>query len=740
MAALAVAALAALAAASLDAYRTMSRLASASVWRLPTKVYSRPFVLQPGVDISREGLPARLTRLEYRPSPECRRPGDYRITGSTLEVFLRACNRPGMSTRPSRVRIVLEGSKISSIVSPETGRPLSSAVLEPEVVATLYDEGFEDREVMTLAECPRVLLDAVLCVEDRRFYSHAGIDVRALLRALVADLSGRRIAEGGSTITQQLVKNLFLSGERTFSRKIREAWLALIMEAALSKDEILTLYLNEVYLGRYGSASIHGFKRASKIFFDKDPKDLELHEAALLAGLIRSPNRTSPYRQPAQALLRRNTVLELMADNDSVPRDLCTRAMAMPLGVVPYAHPARRAPYFVDFVLERVREVGKGDDLLAKGGLHIYTTLDMQIQSAAEEAVRSSARRLGDQVQAACVVLDPKTCEVLAMVGGRDYRSSQFNRAVRLRRNIGSLMKPVVYYAALSGTYTLASMVDDAPVEVRLADGSRWTPENQDSTSHGTIMLMDALVHSYNQATVRLALDCGLERVRSVAGDLLPPGSLSQGPSFVLGAARCSPLDVAVMYAAFASGGVRRPPSCLDAVCDSRDVVIHEETPAGEARVLDERVVFLVNYALEQVVERGTASRARRLGVPQGVCGKTGTTNGMCDSWFAGFTPDIVVAAWVGRDDAKSVGLTGADGAMPIAAGVLAKAASVRQREAPEGIAFCEVDTASGTRADAFTRDPVRVPFIEGREPPEPSGGVLPSLWKALRGLLPFGT
>ncbi|HPC47853.1 MAG TPA: transglycosylase domain-containing protein, partial [Deltaproteobacteria bacterium] len=487
-----------------------------------------------------------------------------------------------------------------------------------------------------------VLIDAVLSVEDTRFYSHHGVDLRALARALIVDVWHGKVEEGGSTITQQLVKNVFLTHDRTVVRKVREAWLACVMERALSKDEILTLYLNEVYLGRYGHAGIHGFARASRLFFDKDVSDLELHEAALLAGLVRSPNLYSPHAHPARAIRRRNTVLMLMARHGRITGEQYARAAAMPLGIVPLETPARRAPYFVDHVISIVGSTAEGREALAAGGLKIYTTLDAHLQEVVENAVADGLVHRGAEMQAACVVIQPATGEILAMTGGRDYRASQFNRAVSLRRNIGSLIKPVVYYEALRKGYTLASVIDDAPVALRLEDGTVWSPENFDGASHGRVMLLQALANSYNQATVGLGLAVGLAEIGRTLGDMTDGVKAPPAPSLLLGAVPMSPLEVAGMYAVFAAGGGRPRPYALVAVTDERDAVIREHDPAPARRVADGRVVFLVNRALEEVLSRGTARSAEGMGIPGGVCGKTGTTNDLRDAWFAAFSGDLV--------------------------------------------------------------------------------------------------
>lgn len=726
-----------LGAATVTMYDRMRHLRPEILWRLPTRVYSKPFALARGVDVAKDGLAERLNRLGYRPVRRVENPGEYTHSAHAITIFLRGGEYAGARLPPGRVRLVLNGFRVESVVCLDSPRGDHDVFLEPEVIATLYDEGFEDREILRMDRCPPVLVDAVLSVEDERFYRHRGIDVRALVRAALADVGALRIEEGGSTITQQLVKNLFLTQERTLARKMKEAWLALVMEAALTKDEILAMYLNEVYLGRYGYAGIYGMARASRVFFDKDVSSLELHEAALLAGLIRSPNRTSPYAHPKAALMRRNTVLRLMAAQGRITREEYNDAVSHSLGVVPFRPPIRRAPYFVDYALACVRS-RLPDEAMRSGGLKIDTTLDVHAQLLVEEALTKSLEGMAPDIQAACVVVGPMSGEILAMTGGRDYRMSQFNRAVALGRNIGSLVKPAVYYAALESGRTLASPIDDSPVSVTMPDGSVWAPKNHDGSSHGCVLLADGLVHSLNQATVRLGMEVGVDRVGRVVKDLIPGRDVFLSPALLLGAVSCSPLDVAGMYAVFAAGGTYNEPSCVRAVSDAQGRLLYRREPVRGRRILDARIVFLVNAALQDVLCRGTGRMARRYGVPEGACGKTGTTNDLRDSWFAAYTQDFAVVAWVGADDFRPVGLTGAEGALPIGARIMAGLGRPWNREPPAGVRFFDVDaTCTGIKGD-LSDETIRLPFIEGTEPPPRPAGLLKGILRSLRSLLPF--
>lgn len=725
--------------ASMNAYREMMKIQTGTLWHLPTRVYSSAFELAPGVHVARAGLTQRLERLRYREVKKVNLPGQFSSSAGGMVIFLHPFPYPEGARDACRVKLVVREGLIEKVLNPATGRDLSRAFLEPECIATIYDAGFEDREIISLKECPQHLIDALLCVEDRRFYSHPGVDLRAMLRAMMADAFQARVMEGGSTITQQLVKNLFLTHERTISRKVKEAWLSWIMEAAFTKDEILAMYMNEIYLGRSGSAGIHGFGRASRLFFDKDVSRLALHEAALLVGIVRSPNRYSPYTHPKTAMDRRNTVLAVMQEQAKISPEQYRSAAMKPLGVIPFTPGIRQAPYFVDHVMAGIRELYPEDDLLTKGGLHIFTSLDMQVQGVMEEALRAGCAALPKKIQAASVAIRPTTGEILAMVGGRDYRASQYNRAVSMKRNIGSLIKPVIYYTALKNGYTLASMLDDSPLTVTLEDGRTWSPANFDRISHGNVLLADALASSYNQATVRLGISLGLDTVLPESRAALRPSTVPANPSVLLGAVECSPLSVATMYATFAAGGMKAEPWCLKAITGEHDAVIMQARQNPPERLFDAGAVYLVSAALQETIRRGTAQAAREYGVPDGVCGKTGTTDEQRDSWFAAYSKDLAIVTWLGTDDYRATGFTGATGALPIAARAMARLAVPAQQAAPEGVTFCAVDPANGKKASHWTESPVTLPFLGGTEPRETSDEGMPGVWKTLRSFFRFG-
>ena len=489
-------------------------------------------------------------------------------------------------------------------------------------------------------------------------------------------------------------------------------------------------------MGQWGHAGIYGVGRAARLFFDKEPSALSLEEAALLAGIIRAPNRYSPYAFPARALARRNTVLELMRDEGKLDAPAVELALKSEMAVVPLPPRQRLAPYFIDHILETIRE-RYPVSLLARGGYHISTTIDPHIQRVVEDRLARGIEHLSrgavPALQGAAVVCDPSTGEILAMAGGRDYAESQFNRATNITRHVGSLIKPVIYYTALRRGYTLASLVQDDPLSLEMGDGSPWRPENYDHMSHGEIMLVDALIHSYNLATVRLGRALGSGNVIFEMQQMLPSLAVADNPSVLLGAVPCSPLDVAMLYCGLANGGCRVRPRVYSAIENEHGTVVEQCAPSEPVRVWDASVVYLMNAALKDVLVTGTARAAHLYGMPANVCGKTGTTDEERDAWFVGFTPELVVAVWIGNDEYLPVGLTGATGALPVASMIMGAITRPGPVSPPDDIVLCAVDPANGKRASRWNSNRRTLPFIRGTEPTEVSREDLPGILKFFR-------
>jgi penicillin-binding protein 1B len=583
-------------------------------------------------------------------------------------------------------------------------------------IGSLDGAPLEQRAPVGLGELPDQLIQAVLAVEDQRFYQHHGLDVRRIGGALVANVKALGITQGGSTITQQLAKNLFLSAGRTPLRKLREAAIAVVLELRYDKPAILEAYLNEIYLGQDGGRAIHGVGAAARYYFGKEVRRLSLAESALLAGMIHAPNRHAPTRHPKAARERRDLVLQLMAGQQRISRASAERARRA--GVSTRAWPAVTvdARHFRDFV-----SATAGSRLPARG-MAVYTTLDASLQRAAERAVRSGLDRLrAPDVEAALVALDPRSGEVLAMIGGRDYGASQFDRATAAKRQPGSAFKPVVALAALerregeNPAFTLASVVDDEPLSVATPAGP-WEPTNYDRRFRGRVTLREAMEQSLNVPFARIGLAVGPERIVATARRLGITSPLTAVPSLALGSSEVTPLELVRAYGVLAAGGELAPTRIL--LGRGRYGERVERGPAAEAtRVIDPAVTYLVTSTLEGVIARGTGRALNAAGRFEAIAGKTGTSNEWRDAWFVAYTPSLVVGVWVGFDDGRSLRMTGASAALPIVARFLQEAASDESWESfpvPEGISERYVAIADGGwLGECGSREY----FLEGTEP-----------------------
>jgi penicillin-binding protein 1B len=539
------------------------------------------------------------------------------------------------------------------------------------------------------ADVPPLLRTGIKLIEDRRFDEHPGVDVLGMLRALWADLRARRVVQGGSTLTQQLVKNYFLSDEQSFSRKVTEALMALRLEAHFSKEEILVAYLNEVYLGQDGSRAIHGFGLGSQYYFAKPLDELDVGELAMLIGLVKGPSYYDPRKHPDRARSRRNLVLQEFADAHFIDADAAKRAAAAPLGLRPPGG-GSYVPAYLDLVRRHLKR-DYADADLAAAGLSVYTSLDLRAQAAAEHALTANLKRLdamsharGDPIEGAVIVTEPNSGDVVAVVGGRDLGSDGFNRALDARRPIGSLVKPAVYLTAIeTGRYNAATIIQDAPVELKLSDGSVWAPQNFERDVNGPVPMARALAESLNLATVHLGLDLGLPNVVDTLKHLGLATSPPLNPSLLLGTVEMTPLEVVEVYTSLANGGFRARLRAVRAVLDEHGkplktfkVQVEEVAPAAAVYQLDRMLTLVTTHGT------GRAAAAR---LPRGIviAGKTGTSSDTRDSWFAGFTGSYLAVAWVGYDDNRVTGLTGAAGALPVWADTMAKLKSASFEPVP---------------------------------------------------------
>jgi penicillin-binding protein 1B len=708
---------------------------SGRLFRVPSRVLSAPTILYPGLDWKQIELKPTLQRLGYRDaaSPEGLGLGRYAWTGDEVWIHRRAFEHPTRA-EPARVlRLRLAGSVIDELRDADTGRELGAAFLEPELVGAYYGPDHEQRELVGLGDVPRHLIDAILAVEDQRFLEHRGVDLRRIAGALLANLRAGGIRQGGSTLTQQLVKNFFLTPERSYERKFQEAVMALIVEARYDKDAILEAYLNEIYLGQRGSTAIHGVGEAARFFFGKNVRDLTLPESALIAAIIKSPNGLSPHTDPERTRRRRDLVLELMRDQGRIDDFAFASAQAEPLRVAKITPEPREARYFLD-ALQRQLPDFYGTATLTTEGLQIYSTLDLRLQRAAARALSEELARLekaypklaprGESRLEGCLIaLRPQTGEVLALVGGRDYSRSQFDRCTQARRPAGSVFKPFVYAAALEpGTggpqTTLAAWVDDTPLEIATPAGP-WRPKNFDRENHGRVPLREALERSYNVATARLGQQVGIPRVEDMAHRLGIESPLSAVPSLAIGAADITPLELARAYATLANGGIRPHIRTFEDVVDPNQGTL-ERQPIEFERVLDGGTAYLVTSLLEGVVDRGTAASLRTQGLVGPIAGKTGTSNEERDAWFVGYTPEIVAVVWVGFDEPRSLGLASAGIALPVWGRFLRDATGGQVRGAflrPPDVEEIEIDPTTG--AVALAGCPLRKVeyFLAGTEP-----------------------
>jgi penicillin-binding protein 1B len=699
---------------------------------VPSRVYARPLVLVPGARVSERVVATQLRATGYRavakpPAAE----GEYRLGARRWQIGRRGFRYPDGFDPAGMVSVELDAAGVVQAITAPDGKPLAALFLDPELLGVLHGPGGEDRRLVPLARVPRILIDAVLAAEDQRFYEHHGIDWVRVGGALFSNLRARRVVQGGSTLTQQLVKNLYVGDERSLLRKLREAPLALLLELRHSKDEILEAYLNEIYLGQDFALAIHGVERAAQHYFGKGVEEVTLPEAALLAGLIPAPNRYSPLRHPERAKQRRDLVLRRMAEQGRIGATEAAAARGTEIRLRTTQPAAAPGAYFVRLVQQRL-EARLGATVLEEGGLSIFTTLDAGFQRAAEAAVATGLARLEEdhprlargkaRPEAALVALDPITGDVLALVGGRDHARSPFNRAVSARRQPGSLMKPIVAASALSRVgndhlLTLASVLADEPLEVAAEEGP-WRPANFDGRHRGPVTLRQALEQSLNVPIARLGLEVGLVRVVETARRFGIASPLRPVPSVSLGAFEVTPLEITAAYAVFASGGVRPEPRFALAALRPDGRARGGENVQRE-RVLEEAESYLVVSALRGVVERGTARSLRTLGVSAPVAGKTGTSDGARDAWFVGFTPDLVVGVWVGFDGDAKLGLTGAEAALPIfaafAKGALARSLP-RPFPVPKRIEVVEIDPQTGLRAGPGCRGHDEI-FLRGTAP-----------------------
>jgi penicillin-binding protein 1B len=697
-------------------------------WAMPARVYARPLELYAGMKLRPEQLALELAMLDYRVAADPREPGSYRRQGDEFIIVTRPFTFWDEAQPALPLQADFDGTHMGTLTHRDTGKPVTLARLDPVLIGGIYPAHNEDRVLVRFDEIPPHLVKGLIAIEDRQFYSHHGFSARGTARALVTILSGGGV-QGGSTLTQQLVKNFFLTPERTLRRKFTELLMALLLELHYTKDEILEAYANEIYLGQDGNRAIHGFGLASHFYFDRPLPRLDLPQAALLVGLVKGPSSYDPRRQPARALARRNLVLQEMRKLDFITQAQYIAARATPLGVVEKApEGTSRYPAFVELVHRQLRRDYREDDLRSEG-LQIFTTLDPLAQTSAERALTGRLmqlekdRRLPPKVlEGAIVVSHSQNGEVQALVGGRNTRFEGFNRALDAARPVGSLIKPVVFLTALErpNSYTLATLLDDSPLVWKERGADDWEPQNYDKEFHGQVPLRVALANSYNVSTARLGLALGVRHVMDKAHDLGVERDLRTFASSLLGADSLSPLEVTQMYQTFASGGFRVPLRAIREVMMADGQPL-QRYPLSVEQVIEPGPAYLVTYALQSVVQEGTADALKYYLSPDlRIAGKTGTTNDLRDSWFAGYTGDRLAVVWIGRDDNQPIQMTGAGGAMTVWGEMMARLdPDPLVPQVPENIESAWIDPETGLRVDANCQGAVELPFIRGSAPVE---------------------
>lgn len=698
-------------------------------WALPARVYAGAAEIFVGSAYDANGFEWLLRQLKYRKDAQLATQGSYIRLGEEI-VFKTREFRFWDKEEPAReLRVQFADGQVILLEDMDTGQPVALLRMEPAQIGSFYPARREDRVLIKLDQAPENLLKALFASEDHNFYGHHGVSMRGILRAVWVNVRAGGIVQGGSTLTQQLVKNFYLTSERTWWRKINEIVMSIILDARYSKEEILEAYLNEIYLGQDGSRAIHGFGLASQYYFARSVEELDLHHIALLVSLVRGPSYYDPYKFPDRVLKRRNLILDEMVAQDFIGPDLAEEAKSHPLDVVADPHQSiTRYPAFLDLVRRQLEKEYRAEDLTSEG-LRIFTTLDVSVQRHLQSAMLTTLNildkhRKATPLESAAILTRRGTGEIVALAGARDPDAMGFNRALDATRQIGSLYKPVVYLTALEDPdrYTLATSLQDTALQVK-QPGMNWAPKNFDHREHGAVPLFRALVHSYNLATVRLGMAVGVAHTAQTLRRLGVERRVELVPSLLLGAAILSPLEVTQMYQTLASDGFVMPLRSIQAVVSPEGKLL-QRFGIDVRQSVDAATVYLLNSALKEVMRTGTGKPALTLLPPSlEPAGKTGTTNDLRDSWFAGFTGDYLGVVWIGRDDNKPAGLTGAEGALRIWALAMKKVSrEPLELEKPDNVELVWIDARRGGRSGSGCASAVLMPFIEGTAPENYSG------------------
>jgi penicillin-binding protein 1B len=704
-------------------------------WTLPAQVFAAPREIYAGLELSADDLEEELTRLKYREVRKLERPGTYRRQGSRFEVALRAA-RFADESRPAQILSIGTDARSITSIRDSKGDEMPIVRLEPLLIGSIFPTHGEDRIIVQPEEVPPLLPAALKAVEDRKFDTHHGVDPTAIARAMWANVRAGGIAQGGSTLTQQLVRSYFLTTDQTFSRKFREAVMAIALESHFTKADLMNAYINEIYLGQDGQRAVHGFGLASQFYFGKPLAELDLAEIAVLVAIVRGPSYYEPRRRPERVRARRDLVLKILAERNVITAAEAKAASRKPLGVLT-RNSGGYYPAYLDFVRRTLRRDYRDEDL-TEAGLRIYTSLDPRAQDKAERTLEQELGRL-DQIHAAAVrkraskndntaplegavvVTTPQNGDVIAIVGGRRVGYNGFDRALDAVRPMGSLVKPFVYLTALeTKKYTAATVIQDEPIDVRLRNGTHWRPVNFTKEVYGPVPMVRALSESLNLATVGLGLDVGLPNVTKTLMRFGLTRKPTEVPSMLLGSVNVTPIEAAQLYGGLANGGFRTPLRAVRAVI-SADGKALRAFPLEVNPVADAESVYQLNRMLELVMDHGTGRPARAV-LPASitVAGKSGTSSEQRDSWFAGFSGSHLAVVWVGYDDNSPTEFTGSSGALAVWARLMdALDTSSRSALMPESLIEVPIEYATGFRAEpACGEDVITIAVPVGSEPP----------------------
>ena len=694
-------------------------------WAIPARVFASPLELYTGQNLSPGKFEALLQQLNYHQDSHLKGEGTY--TKKDQQIIVKTRPFEFWDNRePSRVMEVnFSEATVAKVMDLAENKEIAIVRMDPVQIGSFYPAIKEDRILIKLEETPDILIKGLLASEDRNFYNHIGISFRGIARAIMADIKAQGLVQGGSTITQQLAKNFYLTSERKLWRKIQEVFMALILEFRYSKHEILEAYLNEIYLGQDGASGVHGFGLASEFYFGNSLKNLSLEQVATLVALVRGPSQYDPRRYPDRALERRNLVLDVMVSEDYITAQQAELAKQKPMVIQPRSHTAKnRYPGFLDLVKRQLKQEYQEKDLTSDG-LRIFTTLDTQIQDTLQETIAKKLAKLektsrAKALETAVIVTRRDSGEIAALASAREEEASGFNRALDALRPIGSLIKPVVYLTALQypNKYTITTRVSDTEINVNLPNGTSWSPKNYDHREHGNVSLLTALTKSYNLATVRVGMDIGVARTAKSLREMGVNREVDIYPSFLLGASSLTPIEVTQLYQTLAGDGFLTPLRGIRAVVADGGKQL-QSYPFIVRQAVDPSATYLVNTMLQSVMREGTGHSAyEEFPKDYGLVGKTGTTNDAKDSWFAGYTGDYLSVVWLGRDDNKPIGLTGSTGALQVWVELMKQIS--KQPVVlipPENITTAWVDSFNGLLANQACKRAKEYPYLIGSEP-----------------------